>query len=163
MKRIRMSGTSSLRLLVVVCLIAIIASIDLALASKEPGIGGFYTELQVDVTELQKDGKLIGLSRSAIVEQVKEYLRHKKFRVLDDNKLPAVVVKVTTLDIGPQVASHITVSLKEPAKVLRSKSAVFVTSWQQSKMIASEPMKHEFMVKKAVAELLDGFVQQGLE
>ena len=137
------------------------------LANTSYNLGGIPAAVQVQVADLQKDAELIGMTKSRLTEIVDSRLRKAKIRIENDNgKVPGLVVKATTIDVGPRLATHVTVELKELARLQRMSfqdHPRFVTSWSRAKMVASEPTKHEALVLKAVQELLDEMIKAAHE
>ena len=136
-----------------------------ALANSSFNLGGTPNEVQLEVGNLQKDAELIGMSREKIRAAAEAKLHSLKIRTSADGKKPAVVVKVTTIDVGPRLASYVQIEFKELARLLRrpGPAASFVTSWSKAKMVASEPTKHEAQVIRASEELIQDFLRASLE
>ena len=135
----------------------------LAQANTTYNLGGTNWVVQLQVVDLQKDAELIGITKSHIEEAARARLQKLKVRIEADGKLPALSVKITTLDVGPRLASHITVELKELGRLSRFNHATFVTSWGKSIMVASEPTKHEAQIIKAMNELIEAYVKFSLQ
>lgn len=132
-------------------------------AQSAHALGGLHTTLQIEIVPLQKDAKLIGLSAEALEKAVVRQFTLKKITISQERSRPAFVLKVTTLDVGPQVVSYVLASLQEPGRIARHKSPLFVTSWSAGKLLASEPTKHEHMVLKATQDLIEDFLRASLE
>lgn len=137
-----------------------------ASANTSYNLGGVPTAVQLQVLNLHKDAELIGMTKTKLEEAANAALKKAKIRVGSDGKLPGIVVKVTTFDIGPRVASHVSLELKELARLSRlsyKDHPRFVTSWSKAKMVVSEPTKHEAMVVKGVTDLIETFVVEAHE
>jgi hypothetical protein len=136
-----------------------------ALGNSPHNLGGPPNEVQFEVGNLQKDAELIGMSKEKLRQAGEAKLTSLKIKPSKDGKKPALVLKVTTIDVGPRLSSYVLLEFKELARLLRKPGITpsFVTSWSKAKMVASEPTKHEAQVIRATEELIQDFLRASLE
>lgn len=126
--------------------------------------GGFHSHLNLEITPLTKDAKLIGISQDKIQETLEKRFRKHNINVEKRAKAKGVFsVKVSTLDVGPQIVSYVHVKLLEVARLARMRNRRFVITWDAGKLTASNAVKHPAMVYDAINDLVDDYMRASLE